>query len=175
MKFGISCGATLLLAAVLSPAVAADPVTTSRASFVRASAAAKSWQADAVLTSVSTMAATPDGKSASWSHLFYSANAKKGYIVDVAGNKVLDTLEVRAHVTDPVALDFIDSDKAMSAAKANGVDTKGKPYSMTLRVMGQNTKRPGTLWLVGGGFASGAVAVAVDARSGKFSFRQGVP
>jgi hypothetical protein len=175
MKSILAAAAATLLAVHALPAPAAGDGSTARGAVKVATAAAKNWQSDAVLTSVSTLEASPDGKSAKWAHLYYSIKTKKGYLVDVAGGKVVTATEVRPHVTDAVETAFIDSDRAMAVAKANGVETKGRPYSMALRLTGKNTKKPITAWLVGGGFSKGAVAVAVDAKTGKFEFRQEIP
>jgi len=175
MKLIVTWISAVLLAVAPPLAPAVDSGQAARTTLKEAMAAAQKWQADAALTSVSTLRASPDGKSVKWGYMFYSAKAKMGYAVDFAGKKLVDAMEVRPHVTDAVAPDFVDSDKAMAIAKANGVDTQGQPFSMSLRVMGQSTKKPGTFWFVGGGFTKGAVAVAVDAKTGQFSFRQQVP
>jgi hypothetical protein len=168
----------MLLAALLAAASvathAADP-TTARAALQEATHVARTWQPDAVLTGVSGLQATPDGKARKWGYMFYSPGTNKGYSVDFAGMKLVDQMEVRPHMRDAVAPQFVDSDKAFAVARENGVDTKGKPYIVSLLVMGQATKAPASVWTVGGGFTPGAVAVMVDARTGKFLFKQELP
>jgi hypothetical protein len=100
--------------------------------------------------------------------MFHSPKAKMAYSVDVKGDKVVQTMEVRPHITDPVG-DFVDSDKAMQEAKKNGI--KGKP-AMSLIVMGQATKNPGVFWSVVSSGASSMLSVVIEGRSGKFSYKQ---
>jgi hypothetical protein len=46
---------------------------------------------------------------------------------------------------------------------------------MSLLVMGQATKGAGTFWSVSGGYAKGALAVVVDAKTGKLAYKQEMP
>jgi hypothetical protein len=163
-----------LLAAASVAAHAADP-TTARSALQEATSVAQKWQPDAVLTGVSGLQATPDGKARKWGYMFYSPGTNKAFSVDFAGTKRVDQMEVRPHMRDAVAAQFVDSDKAFAVARENGVDTKGKPYILSLLVMGQPTRSPAAVWTVGGGFTPGAVAVVVDARTGKFLFKQELP
>jgi hypothetical protein len=161
---------SLATLAVLSLAVTGGPPTAlaggtpAKAALSRAEAAAKAWQPDAALTSVSTLAANPDGTAPTWSFLFHSPKAKKGYSVDVRGAKV-ETLEVNHYVKDPVG-DFIDSDAAMREAKKNGLKGGG-PLPMGMTVMGQ----AGAFWTVGAPLKAGDVAVVLEAKTGSLVTR----
>ena len=46
---------------------------------------------------------------------------------------------------------------------------------MSLLVMGQSTKAPGTFWSVSGGYTKGAVTAVVDAKTGKLAYKQEMP
>ena len=162
----------LMALAFLFSNVSALAGTTAKTGLAQAAASAKKWQADAVVTSISTLAADSNGTSDKWSYMFYSPKAKKGYTVDIRGAK-LETLEVNPYVTDSIGNDFVDSDKAMQEAKKNGLKTKDKP-AMSLMLMGQATKQPGVYWSVGGGYLPGDVSIMVEAKTGKFAHRQQV-
>ncbi len=140
---------------------------TARAALPQAAAAAKGWQADAVLTSVSTLTAGADGTATSWLYSYYSAKVKKWVIVTAAGEK-LDSLEVEQGLTGPVSGDFIDSDKAMQIAQQNGL--KGNSPSLGLNVFGSG-KTASVAWAVNGGFEKGDISVMLDAKTGKFISR----
>ena len=165
----IAVVAPLFFAAVPATALAAG--ATAKAGLAQAQQAATKWKADAALANVSTLAASTDGTAQKWAYLFFSAKAKLGYAVDVADGKVVETLEVRPHISDPIGGEFIDSPQAMAEAIKNGLKTKGKP-AISLLIMGQATKNPGAYWSVGGGYLPGEVGVMIDARTGKFFARQ---
>jgi hypothetical protein len=158
----------ILMAGSLCISIAHAADTTAKAGLHKAVDAAQKWQRDAALTNVSTWQANPDGTAPKWSYMFHSPKAKMAYSVDVKGDKVVQTMEVRPHITDPVG-DFVDSDKAMQEAKKNGI--KGKP-AMSLIVMGQATKNPGVFWSVVSSGASSMLSVVIEGRSGKFSYKQ---
>lgn len=168
-RCGLAAASVLLATLGIQQAGAAGP--TAKAALVSAAADAKKWQPDAALTSVSSLPVMPDGTADSWMYAFYSPKTRKFLTVTVKGGKST-TLEVQQGLTDPVGSDFIDSDKAMQEAKANGL--RGKTPSMALNFMG-NIKQPTAFWTVTGGFASGDVSVILDARTGKLFMRNQVP
>jgi len=168
-RYGL-VAATVLLATLGVP-LAGTAAPTAKAALVPAAAEATKWQPDATLTSVSTMSVMPDGTAASWMYAFYSPKTKKFLSVTIKGGKS-DSLEVQKGLTDPVGTDFIDSDKAMQEAKANGL--RGKTPSMALTFMG-NIKQPTTFWTVTGGFASGDVSVILEAKTGKLFSKNPIP
>lgn len=170
----LTCAAMLLLA---MPALsrAADTGVTARAGLAAATAAAQKWQPDAVLTGVSTMRASTDGHAANWDYMFHSPKSGKACTFTFAGDQLVEQLEVRPHMTDRVIANFVDSTDAAATAKSNGLDTKGQPLVMSLLVMGQATKGAGTFWSVSGGYAKGALAVIVDAATGKVAYKQEMP
>ena len=150
---------------------AAEAEQTARAALKPALAAAQKWRPDAALTGVSALQATPEGKAKTWSYMFYSGKSGLAYSVTSSGGKVVDAMEVRPHVKDPVVAEFVDSDLAAGVGKANGANAK----VMSLLVMGQATKVPASVWTVSAGFQPGALSVMVDASSGKMLFKQEVP
>jgi hypothetical protein len=164
---------TLLALVLLLPA-AAWAQQTARAALNQALTAARAWQPDAALTSVSATGATADGKAKNWSYLFFSPQTNKAWSANYAGTKQVHASEVRPHMRDPIGNEFVDSDKATTVARANGIDTKGQPLVLTLLLVGKATKAPIVAWTVGGGFSKGSVSVVVDARTGRFAYKQQV-
>jgi hypothetical protein len=78
-------------------------------------------------------------------------------------------------MTDRVIANFVDSTEAAATARASGLDTKGQPLVMSLLVMGQATQQAGTFWSVSGGYAKGALAIIVDAKTGTLAYKQEMP
>ena len=175
MRTRILVGASIFLLAMPVVSRAADTAVTARASLAAATSAAQKWQADAVLTGVSAMRASTDGRSASWDYMFHSPKSGKACTLTFAGDWLVEQLEVRPHITDRVIANFVDSADAAATAKASGLDTKGQPLVMSLLVMGQATQGAGTFWSVSGGYAKGALAVVVDAKTGKLAYKQEMP
>ena len=159
----------LLVAFIALPLSGMAAGMTAKAGLAQANASSQKWQKDAVLVNVSTLQANSDGTAAKWGYMYYSAKAKKGYTVDVKDGKIVETLEVNPYIKDAVG-EFVDSDKAMQEAKKNGLKGKGKA-AMSLMVMGQATKQPGTYWNVIGGYEKGDVGVTLEAKTGKFSYK----
>jgi len=175
MRTPILLCAPILLLAMSVVARAADTAATARAGLAAATAAAQKWQPDAVLTGVSSMRASPDGYAGSWDYMFHSPKSGKACTFTIAGERLVDQLEVRPHMTDRVIANFVDSTDAAATAKASGLDTKGQPLVMSLLVMGQATKQAGTFWSVSGGYAKGALAVVIDAKTGKLAHKEEMP
>lgn len=170
----VFCVSILLLALTVASR-AADTAITARAGLAAATAAAQKWQPDAVLTGVSAARASSDGRAPNWDYMFHSPKSGKACSFTVAGERLVDQLEVRPHMTDRVITNFVDSPAAAATAKANGVDSKGQPLTMSLMAMGQSTKASGTFWSVSGGYAKGAVSAVVDAKTGKLAYKQEMP
>jgi hypothetical protein len=79
------------------------------------------------------------------------------------GSVTLKEVRLGAY-TEPLG-EFIDSDKAMEAAKKNGL--KGsEPFAGVGRPTGGQADS--TYWIVTGGWAKGDVTVSLDAKTGKF-------
>lgn len=169
----VVCASILLLAMAVT--ASADTAVTARAGLAAATAAAQKWQSDAVLTGVSTMRSSPDGRAANWDYMFHSPQTGKACTFTFAGDQLIDQVEVRPHMTDRVIANFVDSTDAAATARASGLDTKGQPLVMSLLAMGQATKQAGTFWSVSGGYAKGALAVIVDAQTGKLAYKQEMP
>lgn len=175
MRTPILICASMLLLAMSALAPAADTGFTARAGLAAATAAAQKWQPDAALTGVSTMSASPDGRAAHWDYMFHSPKSGKACTFTFAGEQLVEQLEVRPHMTDRIIANFVDSAEAAATAKASGLDTKGQPLVMSLLVMGQATKGAGAFWSVSGGYAKGALAIVIDAKTGKLAYQQEMP
>jgi len=140
---------------------------TARTQLTQATAAAKKWRPDAVLTHVSSLTVNPDGSAKSWIYTFYAPKTQKSLTITVAPGAALDTLEVQNTSMQPIGEPFLDSDKAMQEAKQH--DLKGNSPSMGLVVMGFTGS---AVWAVNGGFSEGDVSVMVDGTTGAFIRRQ---
>ena len=175
MRTPILLCASILLFSISVASRAADPGVTARTGLAAATAAAQKWQPDAALTGVSTMRASPDGRAQNWDYMFHSPKSGKACTFTFAGDKLVDQLEVRPHMTDRVIANFVDSADAAATAKSSGLDTKGQPLVMSLLVMAQATKQAGTFWSISGGYAKGALAVVIDAKTGKLAYKQEMP
>lgn len=116
-----------------SPARAAS---TARAALAEVTAAAQAWQADAAITHVSTLAATADGKAPSWLYTAYSPRAKKSAIVTARDRKVeVDPVD-RNLSTEPLAGEWIDSDKVLDAARRTGLVLPAQGIGLGLTTFG---------------------------------------
>jgi hypothetical protein len=104
--------------AIAVPASAAG--NTAKARLAEARALAAKWQPDAVLVTVSALQAKDDGTAApglgGWIYQFYSAKAGK-WIGVHAGAKGLERQDLPVGLKVPVPQDFVDSDKALDAAR----------------------------------------------------------
>ena len=143
--------------------MAQDAGVTARAALVAVVDAAKKWQADAVLTNISSLTVDSSGASPVWDYAFFSARSGKFAVVSAKDMKI-KLLEVRTGLKNEVAANFMDSDKAMSEARKHGA--KGSGPSMGLTNFG---------WAVNGGFSPGDVSVWVHARTGAFLKKEVIP
>lgn len=136
-----------------TPALSAS---TAKAALPQVTEAAKKWQADAIVTNISTLASKADGTASAWLYMVYSAKAKKSAIVTARDAKLELEEVLRNTSMDPLG-DFIDSDKAMEAARKHGLKA-GDSAALGLTMVGQATKQPAVVWSVvvtrAGGFTS---------------------
>jgi hypothetical protein len=114
--------------ALAAPAMAAS---TAKAALKEVTAASKQWQPDAVVTHVSTLTATPDGKARSWLYTAYSPQAMKVEVEPVNRNTSVE----------PLADDWMDSDKAMDAARKAGLKTGADGIGLGLTTFGAGPAR----------------------------------
>ncbi len=141
----------LLAAPVLAlmTVASAHAAATAREAIREATAAAQKWQADAVLTHVSTLRGGADGRAADWLYTFYSPKAKKSAIVTTKDKAVTDvTADVRNTSTDALGVEFADSDKAAEAAAKAGlkIDKASKSVAYGLNVGNQAVGKPQLFW-----------------------------
>lgn len=141
--------------------------STARTGLAAANAVAQKWQADAVLTTISTMQADGAGKAKKWTYVFFSPKGGGAYSVDVTDQKVGDASEVAAYTKDPLG-DFADSGTVMAEARKNGVKNGG---AMALTFTSQ-TAKPGAYWSVTSIDGPGILNVIHDAKTGQFSSKQ---
>lgn len=160
--------ASVLALAALSAALAAG---TAKEALQAAAAAAQKWQADAVLTHVSTLSGRADGTANGWLYTFYSPKAKKSAIVTAKNGKVTDvTADVRNTSVDPVGADFVDSDNAAEAAIRAGlkIDKKTNEVGYGLVVGNQAVGKPRLFWSVTLMGEDAISSVTLDGKTGAF-------
>lgn len=133
-----------------------------RAALEDATATAKKWRPDAILTSISSNSVDSEGRGAAWFYSFYSPKARS-YLAVTARGRAIDTLELGTGSNVAVPAEFIDSDGAMAEALKAGV--KGESLRMRLSR---------TEWLVNSGDQKGALSVWLNPRTGKLIKRQTV-
>jgi len=148
--------------------------TTAKVAFDAATAMARQWQADVVPVSISALSVQPDGTATSWSYIYFSPQRQKGYSVVTRDGEIVDRGEVTGYLKDELGKEFVDSDQALAEAGKNGLSGSSET-TMSLVVMGQTTGSPGAYWTISRGFDAGAVSVVVDAKNGRFSFRDQMP
>lgn len=154
-----------------APALAAS---TARTALGEVMAQAKKWQPDAVLTHVSTLTAKADGKSRSWLYTVHSPKAKKSAIVTTRDLKA-ELEEVGRNTSiDPLAADFLDSDKVVDAARKAGLKVGTDDIGLGLTTFGQATGKPRVYWAVSVMSADSMSSVTLDAKDGALVKRDDV-
>ena len=149
----------------------AHAAATAKEAVKEATSAAQKWQADAVLTLVSTLRGQADGKAADWLYTFYSPKAKKSAIVTTKDKAVTDvTADVRNTSTDPLGAESADSDKAVEAAVKSGLKLGkgGKGVAIALYVGNQAVGKRQLFWSVSVMDDDGMVSVLLDGASAAF-------
>lgn len=155
----------------VTPALAAS---TARAALNEVMAQGRKWQADAVLTHVSTLTAKSDGTSRSWLYTLYSPKAKKSVIVTARDVKT-ELEEVGRNTSiDPLATDFLDSDKVLDAARKAGLKLGTEDIGLGLTTFGQATGKARVYWTVTVMGADAMSSVTLDAKDGAFVKRDEV-
>jgi hypothetical protein len=160
----IALAAMLMLLAASSAHAAA----TAKAAIKEATAAAQKWQADAVLTHVSTLRGGGDGKAVDWLYTFYSPKAKKSAIVTTKDKAVTDVAaDVRNTSTDPLGTEFVDSDQAAEAAAKAGlkIGTGAKDAGFALYVGNQAVGKPQLFWAATVMSGDAMSSILLDGRS----------
>jgi len=144
IRYAAAIALTLALA---TPAFAAS---TAKAVLKEVQAESKKWQADAVLTHVSTLMGRADGTARSWLYTVYSPKMKKSAIITARDAKVeVDEVD-RNTSTSPLADDFLDSDKVAEAARKAGLKLEADSIGFGLTTFGTATAKPTVAWTVTG-------------------------
>lgn len=159
------------LAMALMTVASAHAAATAKGAIKEAAAAAQKWQADAVLTHVSTLRGQADGKAVDWLYTFYSPKAKTSAIVATKDKVVTDvTADVRNTSTNPLGAEFADSDRAMEAAIKAGlkIGKAGKAVGVALYVGNQAVGKPQLFWAVSVMNDEGMVSFLLDGASAAF-------
>lgn len=169
--------AALLAWALAGAAAAAGNTAKSRLAEARALAA--KWQADAVLVTVSALQAKDDGTAApglsGWIYQFHSPKANK-WISVYTGKKGLERDDLPVGMKTPLPQDFVDSDKALDAARKGGFKKSGDTL-LALHFVADPTLKAGVYWCATGEqdlISAPVVSVrswCVDPKSGSFVAR----
>jgi hypothetical protein len=141
----------LLAISFAAVAAAAQAAATAKEALKEATVAAQKWQADAVLTHVSTLRGLADGKAIDWMYMFYSPKAKKSAIITTKDKTVSDvTADVRNTSIDPLGTEFVDSDKVVETAMKAGlkIDKNSKSLGYGLYAGNQAVGKPQLFWSV---------------------------
>lgn len=135
----------------------APALPTARTALAAVEARARKWQADAVLVVLETSNAAPDGRANNWLYVYHSPKTgqKSSFLADEKGG--IEQQPAVSWTTAPVG-DFVDSDKAMSAAVRAGMKTHDFGMKMSL------SKSERTEWAL----FSGDLSFTVDAATGAF-------
>ena len=157
---------------------AAKGGATAKAKLSEARAAAKKWQPDATLVTLSALKVNDDGTAPAgaigWTYTFYSPKTGKwlGISIEAAG---LDSLSLPAGLKVPVPDQFVDSDKVLQEVAKHGYKKSGDTM-VQLNVYYHGIK-PGVYWCATRSVDMPASAAAlpkswcVDPASGKFVAR----
>jgi hypothetical protein len=123
-------------------------------------AASKKWQPDAILTSIATFSADPQGGAAKWFYGLYSPKQGRYLNITVTG-RALEQLPAGTGKDEAIPSDFLDSDQIMAEAVKLGIKGTGPTMGLS-----------GNTWIVMGGTAIGNTGVFLDAKTGKLIKRQ---
>jgi hypothetical protein len=142
--------AALLGLAIVGAAAAAGNTAKSRLAEARTLAA--KWQADAVLVTVSALQAKDDGTAApglsGWIYQFHSPKANK-WISVYTGKKGLERDDLPVGLKTPLPQDFVDSDKALDAARKGGFKKSGDTL-LALHFVADPSLKAGVYWCATG-------------------------
>lgn len=156
----------IAIVAVLFAAAHAHAASTARAALPQVAEAAKKWQPDAVVTHVSTLGGKADGKASAWLYTVYSPKVKKSAIVTARDTKVELEEVLRNSSTEALPAEYLDSDKALDAARKAGFKTDGKDIGFGLTTFGTSTKKPFVAWAITILTPQGASSVTLDSKDG---------
>ena len=140
----------LFLACALLPAAAAGP--TAKARLAEARALAAKWQPDAALVTVSALQAMDDGSAApglaGWIYQFYSPKTNQWISVH-AGAKGLERQDLPIGLKATLPANFVDSDKALDAARKAGFRKSGDTL-LVLALVADPSLKTGVYWCATG-------------------------
>ncbi|HEX9184523.1 MAG TPA: hypothetical protein VF876_14805 [Burkholderiales bacterium] len=146
-----SVAAVALIASTMAGAAGAAGGT-AKARLAEARALAAKWQPDAMLVTVSALQAKDDGTAApgtsGWVYQFHSPKTGK-WIGVHAGAKGLERQDLPAGMKTPLPQDFVDSDKALDAARNGGFKKSGDTL-LVLALVADPSVKTGVYWCATG-------------------------
>ena len=145
--FGLLCLLTLLGATTMSAA----PGPTAREALAKAKPSAQAWYADAILHQITSTELSTDGTltgeaTSLWHIHFFSPSAESFYTV-IVGPTVIGVPR-KAGSARPIEEDFVDSSRAVAAAKQDGFVPKGKINMALTDAMWPGAKKPSLVWTI---------------------------
>lgn len=174
----LSVAAFALIASAMAGAAAAAG-NTAKSRLAEARALAAKWQPDAVLVTVSALQAKDDGTAApglsGWIYQFHSPKTGK-WISVYTGKKGLERDDLPVGLKTPLPQDFVDSDKALDAARKGGFKKSGDTL-LALHFVADPSVKAGVYWCATGEqdlISAPVVSVrswCVDPKSGTFVAR----
>ena len=174
--WGIALSGLLALAIATATAAAGN---TAKSRLAEARALAVKWQPDAVLVTLSALQAKDDGTAApglaGWIYQFHSPKTGKWISVHT-GKKGLERDDLPVGLKTPLPQDFVDSDKALDAARKGGFKKSGDTL-LALHFVADPSVKAGVYWCATGSadlISAPVVSVrswCVEPKSGNFVAR----
>jgi hypothetical protein len=144
------------------------PPSLAKAKLTDSTTAAKKWRPDAVLIQIAGRSVGADGLLVVWDYGYWSASAKTCLLVNIGppGSPPY-TMEADGPMCEAPELkgEIIDSDRAMSIARSNGITAPTSNMAVSMSTTRQGMR---AVWMVmdGGGTAPGNVILDIDAQTG---------
>ena len=169
-------GLVMLTSATLALPIHGRSAPTARVPIKDSTTAAHKWQADSVLTQVSTLMARSDGTAATWLLTFYSPKARRSAIVTAReSGQVEIEPDVRNASTEPLPGEFIDSDRAVALAVKAGLQLKpGASVMLGLTSASAKVSKVTAYWAVTVPSTGGFASVTLDAKDGQVITSNGI-
>jgi len=129
----VLCHALLFGVWTASDLQAGSTLPTARSHLAAVETEALKWQPDAVLVSVNTSTADPEGGAYTWAYLYHSPELNQQMAFMVGEDGALNQFPGYGTAFTTTIGDFIDSNQAMAAAVAAGMKTNDYGMTMALK------------------------------------------
>lgn len=140
-----------LLTLLAATSSSAAPGPTAKEALAKAKPSAQAWHADAILHQITSTELTADGTltgepASLWHVHFFSPSAQASYTV-IVGSTVVG-VPGKVGSARPIDEDFVDSNRALAAAKQDGFAPKGKVVMALTDAMWPGAKKPSLVWTI---------------------------